>query len=308
MKKHIPIALIFLFLSQAASSCTLSTTAAEKSAQAKTLNFICCTATYPIVTDTPQPSIPAAVSTTPNPQTTPMGTPITPDTGWLELRPGMERRSINIIDSQNRVVESLYILRVSQSQFRLDIAFNPIPQSLESWQRDTGAMVVVNGGYYLIENERYYPTGLTIIDGKVSGTSYEDFAGMLAIDESGAELRWLANQPYDPDEPLQAAMQSFPILVKPGGELGFSAEYEDNIQARRTVIGQDKEGNILFIVASKGIFTLHQISAYLTESDLGLDIAVNLDGGPSSGIFVDDPREGIPAQTSLPFVILVYSR
>jgi exopolysaccharide biosynthesis protein len=80
------------------------------------------------------------------------------------------------------------------------------------------------------------------------------------------------------------------------------------VQARRTVIGQDKDDRILFIVAPRGHFTLHQLSLYLTESDLNLDIAINLDGGPSSGIWASEPREVIPSQTLLPIVILVYPR
>ncbi len=304
MKKPITAATIFIVLSLVAASCSLSTTAAEKTALAKTSNYICCTATIPAQRDTPQP----ASTATPEPLTTPTATTVVPDTGWLELQPGLERRMIQIYDDQNQAVESVYVLRVHQDRYRLDVAFEGIPQSLEGWQRQTRAQVVVNGGYYRIENEKYYPTGLVVIDGKPSGTSYGDFAGMLAIGESGADLWWLAKQSYDPGEPLQAALQSFPILVKPGGELGFSVENEDKVPARRTVVGQDMEGNILFIVAGKGYFTLHQISVWLTASDLNLDIAVNLDGGPSSGIFVDEPREGVPAQTSLPFVILVFPR
>ena len=46
------------------------------------------------------------------------------------------------------------------------------------------------------------------------------------------------------------------MLVKPGGELGFPAEREDNVAARRTVIAQDQAGRILFIVAPRGYFTL----------------------------------------------------
>jgi exopolysaccharide biosynthesis protein len=74
------------------------------------------------------------------------------------------------------------------------------------------------------------------------------------------------------------------------------------------VIGQDKDGRILFIVAPQGHFTLHRLSVYLTESDLNLDIAVNLDGGGSTGILVASPRELIPSDRPLPFVILVYPR
>jgi len=131
---------------------------------------------------------------------------------------------------------------------------------------------------------------------------------MLAIDRSRAELRWLVEKPYNSSEPLQAALQSFPILVQSGGELGFGAERENHAGARRTVIAQDRAGRLLFIVAPQGYFTLHQLSVYLTESDLDLDIAINLDGGGSTGILVANPPELISPTRPIPFVILVYPR
>ncbi len=230
------------------------------------------------------------------------------DTGWASLQPGLERRSINIYSNQDQLTESLYLVRLDQNLFQLDVAYSERPKSLQDWQAETKASVVVNGSYFRIENDRYIPNGLTILDGKPLGNSYDTYAGMLAINESGSELRWLADQPYDPNEKLLAALQSFPVLIKPVGKLGFPEQYEDGLQARRTVIGQDRDGRILFIVASQGYFTLHQLSAYLTESDLHLRIAVNLDGGPSSGIWVANPQEIIPAQTPLPLVIVANTR
>lgn len=215
---------------------------------------------------------------------------------------------INIYNDQNQPIESLYIWRLDQDDFQLDIAYHETPQSLESWQQETDALLVVNGSFFREENEKYLPNGLTIINGQPFGSSYESFAGMLAISDLGAELRWLAQEPYNPSELLQAALQSFPLLVKPGGELGFAEEFEDNVKARRTVIGQDRDGNLLFIVAPRGHFTLHQLSLYLTESDFNLNIALNLDGGPSTGILIADPHEIISSQVLLPFVILVYAR
>jgi len=46
----------------------------------------------------------------------------------------------------------------------------------------------------------------------------------------------------------------------------------------------------------------------LTGSDLDLDIALNLDGGGSTGILVAEPREIIRSKVLLGFVILVYAR
>jgi hypothetical protein len=215
---------------------------------------------------------------------------------------------VQIYDHQNQPVETVHIWRVDQDEFRLDVAFDARPKTLETWQQETNASLVMNAGYFSINNEKYSADGLLIVDGAASGRGFQGYGGMLAITGLGAELRWLVDEPYDPNESLQAALQSFPILVKPGGGLGFGPEREDHARARRTVIAQDRDGHILFIVAPQGYFTLHQLSAYLTSSDLNLDIAINLDGGGSTGILVDSPREVIPAKVLLPFVILAYER
>jgi uncharacterized protein YigE (DUF2233 family) len=215
---------------------------------------------------------------------------------------------IEVYNDQNQHVESLYIWRLDQNYFRMDVAYNERPKSLEAWQKETNAALVVNGGYFSVNNERYFPDGLTIVNGKASGRSFAGFGGMLAIDEIQSELRWLVQKPYNAYEPLHAALQSFPILVQPGGELGFPAERDNHARARRTVIAQDREGRILFLIAPEGYFTLHQLSVYLTGSDLNLDIALNLDGGGSTGILVANPGEIISPNTLLPFVILVYAR
>jgi hypothetical protein len=231
-----------------------------------------------------------------------------PEGHWSTVQPGLEKRVIQIHDDQDQWVESVHIWRLDQNYFRLDVAFDENPRSLENWQRETNASLVMNGGYFSINNKQYSADGLIIQNGQPSGNSFTGFGGMLAITERGAELRWLVEKPYNPGERLQSALQSFPMLVKPGGQLGFGPEREDHVSARRTVIAQDRQGRILFIVTPQGYFSLHQLSAYLTESGLDLDIAVNLDGGGSTGLLVAEPREVIPSKVLLPFVILAYER
>ena len=255
------------------------------------------------------PVDPPAKARTVTPVPSPAGTlTAVPDTGWSRVRAGLERRVVQVYNDQKQPVETLYIWRIDQDEFRLDVAFDETPKSLEAWQKETRASLVVNGGFFSIEGERFFPDGLAVLKGRASGHSFEGFGGMLAIKGGRAELRWLVREPYDPAERLQAALQSFPILVRPGGRLGFGPEKEDHASARRTVIAQDKQGRILLIVAPRGYFTLHRLSAYLTKSDLDLDIAVNLDGGGSTGLLVAYPREVIPSQVLLPYVILVHAR
>jgi len=238
----------------------------------------------------------------------PPGNDPIPEPGWTLLGPGLEGRVIEVHDDQHQPVESLHIWRIDQNFFRLDVAVDENPKSLEAWQQETNAAMVVNGGYYSIDNERYSADGLTIVNGRTVGRSFTGYGGMLAIEQNRSELRWLVEQPYTSLEPLEAALQSFPMLVLPGGGLGYGAERESHVAARRTVVAQDRNGRILFMVAPQGHFTLHQLSRYLTLSDLSLDVAINLDGGGSTGILVANPWEVIPPTRPLPFVILVYSR
>jgi uncharacterized protein YigE (DUF2233 family) len=254
------------------------------------------------------PTSPPATLATEAPLPTSTTTVVIPDTGWERLRAGLERRTIHLFSDDGEPFEHLLILRLDPDGFQFDVAYHPQPQPLEAWQEETDALIVLNGGYFRLAEGTPVPNGLTVVDGEAMGSSYGDFGGMFAVTANGPELRWLTQAPYDPNEPLLAALQSFPVLVKPGGELGFPQEAEDNRAARRSVIGMDREGRVIFIVASVGNFTLHRLSAYLVASDFDLDIAINLDGGPSSGILLADPFEEISSLAPLPIVITVRQR
>lgn len=250
---------------------------------------------------TPTTEIPAITPTSPP---APTVTPIIPDSGWQMLRPGLEERHIQLLDENGRVWERLYLVRIEPAGYQFGVGYRPgEPQSLADWQSESGALLVVNGGYFTPE---YLATGLIVAAGQSSGVSYENFGGMLAVTPAGISLRWLPEQPYDPAEPLLAAIQSFPILVRPGGQLGFPDE--DNQPSRRTAVAQDLSGRILFLLSLNGQFTLHGLSQYLIESDLQLDVALNLDGGTSSGLLLADPPKQFPALAFLPAVITVHPR
>jgi hypothetical protein len=227
------------------------------------------------------------------------------DSGWESLQSGLERRSITLQDAAADPVEDITILRIDPDFFLFDVAFDPQGKELEAWQAETGAEAVVNGGYFRREQGAFVPDGLIVVSGKAFGESYGDYAGMLAVRDAGPELRRLKDEPYDPREPLRAGLQSFPILIEPGGRAGFPEAGDDHIAARRTVVGQDGRGRIVFLAASRGYFTLRGLSLFLESSDLGLDIALNLDGGPSSGLLVAEPRFLLPAESILPIVILI---
>jgi uncharacterized protein YigE (DUF2233 family) len=183
-----------------------------------------------------------------------------------------------------------------------------IAQTLRAWAMETGALLTINAGYF---SETYEVVGLTIVEGRPYGFAYEDFAGMFTVKPNGeASVRWLRERPYLLNEPLIAGVQSFPVLVKPGGVMGFPSDADDGSPARRTVVAQDHDGRILFMVAPRGYLSLHELAMWLAASDLEVDIALNLDGGNSSGLWLDEGPHPIQIDTytPIPAVITVSPR
>lgn len=285
-------------------ACTLQSQVPQPKATGMA-TLIVTPAPSPLITPTiPDQFVPASASATPVPGATaqsPVAATEVPPEAWQLLRPGLERRRIDLHSEEGGVRETLYVLRIDPSMYEFDVGYKPgAPQRLMDWQRELDALVVVNGGFFTPE---YQAAGLIISNRQAAGTSYAGFGGMLAITEAGAEVRSLVQQPYDPNEGILAAVQSFPMLVMPDGQIGY--QQEDGAADRRTVVAQDRQGRVLFIVAQAGTLTLHELSRYLAESELDLSIALNLDGGASSGIHLSEPVEGVAPFSLLPIVIAV---
>jgi hypothetical protein len=182
------------------------------------------------------------------------------------------------------VPDRLAIVRLDPARFSFRVHYDPLtPRTVSGWAERLGSLLVVNGGYFTPENQTI---GLLIAEEGTFGTPYGDFAGMFGVTPDDAVfLHWLRERPYDPQIPLRAGIQSFPVLVKPGGVMGFPADADEGRPARRTVVARDRTGAVLLIVAPRGNLSLHLLAAFLAGSDLEIDIALNLDGGTSTGLW-----------------------
>jgi len=74
----------------------------------------------------------------------------------------------------------------------------------------------------------------------------------------------------------EQGIQSFPVLLDPRGQVRVNPS---SFQANRTVIAQDRHGNILLLVTEKPYFTLYDLGNYIKKMPLDLTFALNLDGG-----------------------------
>jgi uncharacterized protein YigE (DUF2233 family) len=229
-----------------------------------------------------------------------------PDTGWLPGRAGVELRRMQA-SLPDRPAVPLVVLRLDPAQVRLRVAYAPDqPRGLRSWFEQRRPLAAINGGFF---TQEYHATALLISDGMASGESYLGFGGMLASAPDGAvSLRALRDQPYDPSEPLDQALQSFPMLVFPGGEP--AALEDDGRRARRSVVAIDRAGRLLLLISPTSDFSLRALAEWLSRSDLDVERALNLDGGSSTGLYLSDGalQEATDSFGPLPIVLLVEAR
>jgi hypothetical protein len=192
-------------------------------------------------------------------------------------------------------------VRLDPDAVRFRVHYDPdTPLPIGGWaQRLQQPLLVVNGCYFTPENQT---TGLVISDGQAYGVSFGDYAGLFAVTpDEQVSIRWLREQPYDPAEPLTQALMSFPVLVKPGGVMGFPADADDGRPARRTVVATDVSGRILILIAPRGFLSLHELARFMAdESDLAVDVALNLDGGYSTGLWLRTAEDPLVVDSLVP--------
>lgn len=234
------------------------------------------------------------------------------DTGWQQLEPGVELREIDVAPDPMQPPERLRIVRLDPRVVQFRVRYDPgEPKQVSAWAAEEQVLLVVNGGYFTPREEGGMTIGLLVSDGERWGTPLASYAGMFAVTTTDeVSVRWLEQLPYAPEEPLGQALQSFPVLVKPGGEIGFPVGTDEGALARRTVVAQDYVGNVLLMVAPQGYLSLHQLAVFLAESDLMIDVALNLDGGGSTGMWMMSGDTGVQVDSFnlVPSVVTVRRR
>jgi len=203
--------------------------------------------------------------------------------------------------------DTVTIVRFDTHKVKVSIGYQPgQPASMNDWMQQEHPLAIINGGYF---DQQFNATALVVTNGQVFGQSYAGFGGMLSVNSLGSlSLRSLHQQPYYPNsERLEQATQSAPMLILDGKRTQFSA---DASQTRRSVVAMDKQGRLLFIVSPNPVFSLDELADQLVSSDLSIETALNLDGGSSTGLYVNggSSQVSIDSFAKLPLVIIVKAR
>lgn len=172
----------------------------------------------------------------------------------------------------------LSVFRVGPEGTAASIATNSTP--------DTGAIVVVNGGYYgTDDNKTFYPLGLLIHKGRqLNKTTPWTSGGVLYTTAGPPQI--IRIRGFQRSSDIVEALQSKPLLV----EDSMSGIHSDDHQmANRTAIGIRRDGTIVVAGAfspSNNALTLTEFAEFLrgplAQGGAGVEVALNMDGGPSS--------------------------
>ena len=228
-----------------------------------------------------------------------------PNNGWQSIAPGLERRNYDP-DPLNPITR-MVALRIDPAYYTFRVHYQP-QQALNTSEWIMAlpqAITFVNANFF---DQADVALGLLIADGVVYGQSYTDRGGTFLVENGQPRIRANLREPYQ-GEPLEQAVQAFPMLVLDG-----AAAFTDNVQdrsTRRTVIAQDTSGRIILLATPVLGLTLRDLSAYLPTTDMNIVTAFNLDGGRSTMMVVRAAGLSETVVSSIdevPAVLAVYPR
>jgi len=184
-------------------------------------------------------------------------------------------------------------LAVDLQTTHLEIASDPHGTMLERLL-PASALAIVNGGYF---DAGYKPTAW-LRSGGVDLAPKVDLGkgGVLTVRGARVFIGHAGDEPFVPE----FALQSFPLIVDPDGSPGIHRD--DGRRAARTVAClRGGALRLIVISAPRGegptLFEAARIFHEPPPAGFGCGVALNFDGGPSSGVCFG---KSVPARTRAP--------
>lgn len=222
---------------------------------------------------------------------------------WTQLAPALELGFY--FPPMAREVE-VAVLRIDLQHYTVRVRYRPgAPLRREQWQQALpDALALVNAGFYSPE---YTARGLVVTDGVPREPVLESFGAILQIRSGQARVRSVVSEPYR-GEMLEQAVQAFPMLVRNGAPAFEHIEHDE--QTRRTAAAHDSHGRVLLIATTFPGIHLLDLAQFLSQSDLDIVNAVNLDGGSSTLMAFSPALSAFSIEPiyPLPTVLAVYPR
>lgn len=196
----------------------------------------------------------------------------------------------------------LWLFGFDQDQYRFFFASTGTRMRMREW-RDLYPQTVagINGVYFM---EDLTPSGLFVGEGvKQTARLFDaDKSGLISVHEK-MDILDTASSGVRVAQ-IKGGAQTYPILIKDGKEM---LTRDTGKEARRSWVGTDRDGRVWLGVLSDGEVSLYALMKRLMEMGIAWDMVVNLDGGPSTGIFVKGEEGDVLKETlgGVPNVLLV---
>jgi hypothetical protein len=229
---------------------------------------------------------------------------------WQPVAPGVDRISLGAADA------GLELLRFDLDRVDADVLVpgRERPLTAEEVRRETGALAVVNGGFFDTDGRSL---GLRVASGRIANPlrGRVDWgvlvlrahrATIIHSREWGAIAGSVAPSAVaggDADARIVGAIQVGPRIVVDGEATRLKPQL-----ARRTAIGVDAEGRHLVVAVSRWpTFGEHVAGLFVR---LGLASAILLDGGPSTQLSaqIGDLRLDLPGGYGVPDLLVLRAR
>lgn len=228
---------------------------------------------------------------------------------WVQVETGLKVIKIPILDTE-KIIDTATIFEINPHQFTFTLHQDiDNPKTIHDWAEEVNtANLLINGSYFNSSNE---PTGGYIINNKQFGTltleGENGYTGALQINNEIPVISYLPQTNLDKNNLPENLIQTFPTIVLPGGKPGIKTNTHK--KARRTIIAENKNGSILIILTERPSMSLYEVMEFLQGSDLEIDIAINLDGGPSTGFVLNSDEYNLDqASFAIPNIISIIKK
>lgn len=222
---------------------------------------------------------------------------------WEPLGPGL---AAAIWKPGTRCPETdrVLALRVDPERYRFSVHYYAQegllhPPTIDEWQRRTGHTVLFNAGLF---RENFAYLGLLLKEGHSLGSRrHGTWQGLFVAEPTSAAsapkagVLDLATDAFQEQMPTyREAAQSLMLLDR----AGMIRVRQSGKRAYQTVVAEEHDGHIL-ILKSLGLVTLHGLGQCLRDTVPSIKLAMAMDGGSSSDLFVAESlwKHGDPSDT-----------
>lgn len=236
----------------------------------------------------------------------------------VELAEGTELVRADLERGQ-RAAGQLVAVYASLDRVRPRLRLNPDRLPLTDLAKR--ALLVTNAGFF---TEEWRATGLLVSAGETLSPFVAQAgsagSGVLLVRDNRIRLLERDAAAAEAFDGALLAIQAGPRVIEPGGHPGIRSD--DGARANRTVIGADAWGRLVLVVVYQGdggrrfgpsLFELMELlgprGLGRISKELALDLALNLDGGTSTGLALRSPdyKADLPEQNRVYSVLSLFA-